>query len=251
MVHYQLYHCRGGQPQSHRKHPSSAVKDPATPPLQFLDAAIAQISALEKEVFPELFPKNAPDHRGRHQRNLQFQSNCLFFAGQFDDKKNNNSNHSDKQPWKVPKVVSFLFTTSQAGRVRFTSLGTHPDHRKKGLASRLMVQALAYHKEYLKCSSASLLVRASDLETRRLYGNIPVVPPPRDLVLRAEGSARETSLPRQYIRFQEAAGGILPNYYANGEDAIGMELKSLQGCPPWDPRTSRRLVQQHRKDAGQ
>jgi ribosomal protein S18 acetylase RimI-like enzyme len=158
-----------------------------------------EISALEKELFPHLFSSSTPDNRVVHTWDLEKKSNCVFFAVDASS----------------GRIASFLFTKSQAGQIRLTSLGTDPSHRSRGLAGRLITIALGYHQMILKCSSASLGVHADAQAARRLYVN--------------DGGRNPM------LRFRVVH--IVQNYYGGGGDAFKMEMDEIKDLP-WDEGVS-------------
>jgi ribosomal-protein-alanine N-acetyltransferase len=93
-------------------------------------------------------------------------------------------------------VAAFINYWLVKDEVHVLNVATHPDHRRRGHASRLLTHALAVGKKH-QCRYVTLEVRRSNLGAIKLYR-----------------------------RFGFRAVGIRPNYYAEDqEDAILMILE--------------------------
>ncbi|MBA3605610.1 MAG: ribosomal protein S18-alanine N-acetyltransferase [Actinomycetota bacterium] len=99
------------------------------------------------------------------------------------------------------QVVGYAGAMFVVDEAHVTNIAVHPDHRRYGVATRMLIE-LAGAAIERGCESWTLEVRASSIAAQRLYRAFGFVP-----------------------------AGVRANYYEGSEDAIVMWCHDIQGAP--------------------
>ena len=157
---------------------------------RMIPADIPAVTSLDQQVFKEPWPESA------YVQEIYHNSHACYFVLEFTPPSATITRRRRKSR-SAGAICGFAGMRVKRGRGHVSTLAIHPEWQGQGWGEILLIVALE-QAVLLKAGNVKLEVRASNEAARRLYAKY-------GFTLRRR----------------------LPRYYRNGEDALLLELKSL------------------------